>query len=174
MRLRLIPFTADMITDRYLDWLAGDEVNKFSRRFGQARPTAAEAHSWLRGLSAAEHVLAILDPECGHVGNIKYGPIDRENARADLSILVGEYGSWNRGIGTEATYLVSRHLFEAVGLNRIDAGSSNPAFIRMVEKLGWHREGVLRQRVRIGGRFVDWTLVAQLAAEFRRRPELEA
>lgn len=174
VRLRLIPFTADMITDRYLDWLADDEVNKFSRRFGQARPTSAEAHAWLRGLSAEECVLAILDPELGHVGNIKFGPIDRQNARADLSILVGEHGSWNRGIGTEATYLASRHLFKVVGLNRVDAGSGNPAFIRMVEKLGWRREGLLRQHVRIGDRFVDWILVAQLAAEFHRRPELEA
>jgi RimJ/RimL family protein N-acetyltransferase len=70
-------------------------------------------------------------------------------------------------------YLVTRHLFEDRALNRVDAGSANPAFIRMVRKLGWRQEGVLLQRANIGGCLLDWTLVAQLAAEFKHRSEFE-
>jgi [ribosomal protein S5]-alanine N-acetyltransferase len=171
--LRLVPFSTAMITDRYLDWLADPEVNRFSRRLGRPRPSTAEALAWLRGLAPEEFVLAILDPALGHVGNIKFGPVDRENSRADLSILLGERRCWNRGLGAEAMYLVTRHLFEDRALNRVDAGSANPAFIRMVRKLGWRQEGVLLQRANIGGCLLDWTLVAQLAAEFKHRSEFE-
>jgi RimJ/RimL family protein N-acetyltransferase len=170
----LRPFDAGQICERYLRWLSDPEVNAYSRRSGQAPITAADAERYLASLAAEEVVLGIHLAGEGHVGNVKFGPVDRVNDRCDISILIGEKKVWGRGVGKEAVYLVSRHLFEEVGLHRLDAGSGNPAFIAMVERLGWRREGVLRQRVRIGERLVDCVLLAQLRPEFHRRPELEA
>lgn len=169
----LRPFDAGQIHDRYVAWLNDPSVNEYSRRAGGRRIDAAEARRYLEGLGRDEVVLAIHHREHGHVGNVKYGPVDRDNRRADISILVGEPAVWSRGVGAEAVYLVTRHLFEEVGLNRVDAGSSNPAFLRMVRKLGWTVEGVLRQRIRTAEGYRDHTLVAQLAEEFERRPEFE-
>ncbi len=166
-------FTTDDITPRYLSWLSDPETNEHSQRHGQAPTSAESARHYLSNLSPEEMILAIELESEGHVGNIKFGPVDRRNSRSDISILIGEKAVWGRGVGKRAVYLVSRFLFEEVALHRLDAGSGNPAFIAMVERLGWCREGVLRQRVRIGERLVDWVLLAQLREEFRRRPELE-
>jgi [ribosomal protein S5]-alanine N-acetyltransferase len=170
--LQLVPFTKADITSRYLAWLADAEVNRYSRRRDLPPETAAGAACYLDGLPAEAEVLAILCPPHGHVGNIKF-EVDAVNRRADISIVIGERAVWGRGVGAEAIYLVSRHLFEARRLHRIDAGTCNPAFERSVLKLGWRREGVLRQRVALGGAYHDYVILAQLAAEFRRRAEHE-
>lgn len=120
----------------------------------------------MNSLRADEHVLAILVGD-EHVGNVKFGPIDWQNACADISILLGERKVWGQGIGAEAVYLVSRYLLKTLGLNRVHADSFNPAFLKLVDKLGWRIEGVLRERVRLDGRFFDDTVVSQLAREFR-------
>ena len=171
--MTLTAFEQSDITPRYLSWLGDAEVNQYSQRHGQAAPTAEEARAWLAERAPDEHVLAIRTDDRGHVGNLKYGPVDRHNSRADISILIGEKQCWGTGIGAESIYLLTRHLFADQGLNRVDAGSGNPAFIRMVQKLGWQIEGVLRQRVLIADRFIDWTLVALLRDEFVLMPPYE-
>jgi ribosomal-protein-alanine N-acetyltransferase len=170
----LRPFDAAQISPRYLSWLTDPEVNKFSQRIGRREISADEAAAYLRGLGKDEHVLGIHTGAQGHVGNIKYGPVDWTNLRADISILIGERSVWGQGVGAAAMYLVTRFLFEEAGLNRVDAGSNNPAFLRMVEKLGWSVEGVLRDRVKTGDGYRDHTLVALLARDFAARTELEA
>ncbi|WP_425403018.1 GNAT family N-acetyltransferase [Hwanghaeella sp.] len=172
-RLTLRPFLPGDVHDRYLDWLADPVVNEYSQRRGAPRPTAREAQAYLSGLAEGEAVLGIHHPEHGHVGNVKFGPVDRPNGRADISILIGEPAVWGKGVGTEAIYLVSKYLFRTEALNRVDAGSRNPAFIRAVTKLGWKTEGVLRQRIGTPEGYKDYTLLAQLAEEFTERPEFE-
>jgi RimJ/RimL family protein N-acetyltransferase len=172
-RVVLVPFTGALITPRYLGWLADGEVNRYSRRLGQPAPSAEEARAWLAGLARDEIVYVIETDDFGHVGNVKYGPIKWSNLSADISIVLGERQIWGQGYGAEAIYVVSRHLFQTIGLNRLHAGSVNPAFVRVVEKLGWRREGVQREQARIGGRFHDSVLLSMLHRDFAIRPEFE-
>ncbi|MFN0042029.1 MAG: GNAT family N-acetyltransferase [Alphaproteobacteria bacterium] len=165
-RTTLRPFGPADIHARYLAWLGDPVVNAYSRR-GDGSITAEQAAAYLSDLGADERVLAIETDALGHIGNVKYGPIDRANRRADISIMIGERRSWGLGYGGEAIHVVSRHLFEHEGLNRLDAGTANPAFLRMVARLGWRVEGVLRERVWLRGQPLDWTLVAQLRSEFQ-------
>ena len=82
-----------------------------------------------------------------------------------------EYRSWNRGIMTEALDEVLRYGFEQLRLNRIEAQyeTDNPASGRVMEKAGMVREGVLRQRLKNKGRFVDVVLCAVLSQDDRIR-----
>lgn len=164
-RVTLTPFMPEHLSQRYLDWLNDPEVNAYSRRKGMPS-TIDDARRYMASLRPDEIVLAILVGD-RHVGNVKLGPVDWENACADISILVGERDVWGKGVGAEAVYLVGRHLLKEVGLNRIYADSRNPAFLRLVEKLGWRVEGVQRERLRVEDRFHDNTLVSLLACEFR-------
>jgi [ribosomal protein S5]-alanine N-acetyltransferase len=164
-RVTLVPFGPDRVTDRYLAWLNDPEVNAYSRRKG-THISPEDADRYLSSLRADEHVLAILMGD-EHVGNVKFGPIDWQNACADISILLGERKIWGQGIGAEAIYLVSRYLLKTLGLNRVHADSFNPAFLKLVVRLGWRIEGVLRERVRLDGRFFDDTVVSLLAREFQ-------
>jgi RimJ/RimL family protein N-acetyltransferase len=166
-RVMLRPFSLADITPRYLDWLSDNRVNEFSRRLGKPPETAEGARAWLAALKPDECVYAIEAAPFGHIGNIKYGPVSWSNLAADISIMVCEVSSWGQGFGAEATYLVSRHLFADRAVNRLAAASINPAFIRMVEKLGWQREGVQREESRVGGTFYDSVLLSLLKREFR-------
>jgi ribosomal-protein-alanine N-acetyltransferase len=165
--LRLAPFAAEDISTAYLAWLSDPEVNRYSRRVNQGPVSRTDAKDYLAGLAQDEIVLAIFHAEHGHVGNIKYGPVDWTDKSADISILIGETKCWGQGIGSEAIFIVSRYLFGELGLIRVDAGTCNPAFIRMVEKLGWRIEDVKPAHIRIGKQWMDYTFLAQDRREFR-------
>jgi ribosomal-protein-alanine N-acetyltransferase len=172
-RVSLVPFSESHLTERYLGWLNDPEVNAYSRR-RDVRSSLGDVRAYLASLRDDEHVLAILTEAEGHVGNIKFGPVDWQNSCADISILIGARAVWGQGIGAEAVYLVSRHLLKETGLNRVHADSCNPAFLKLVAKLGWQVEGVLRERVRLGDTLHDDTVVSLLAREFRTLPAFEA
>lgn len=171
--VRLVPFTAEMISHRYIGWLNDPEVNRYSRR-RFVRSSEADAREFLAHLHPDEHVLAVMDrEENSHVGNIQFGPVNSFESRAEIRILIGERSRWGRGYGTESIYLVTRHLFETLGLHRVEANSCNPAFIRCVEKLGWKREGCLRERFPFEGKRLDYVQLGQLRREFARSESYE-
>lgn len=77
---------------------------------------------------------------------------------------------WGRGIMTEAMRAVIEFGFEEMELNRIeaDASAENIASIRVLEKLGFQREGVEREQYYENGHFHDLILFALLKREYRR------
>ena len=169
----LRPFTLEMISERYLAWLTDPVVNHYSRRRNMPPETAANAIAYLESRGPEEKVFAIIHQDLGHVGNTSYGPIDRINDRSTIGIMIGEPEAWGRGIGSEALYLLTRHLFEDLGVHRVEAGSANPAFARLAQKVGWSIEGIARERARVGSEYFTETHLAQLSHEFVRRPEFE-
>lgn len=161
--ITLLPFTEADITDRYIGWLNDPEVNRYSRRRDLPPSDAAAALKYLRASGDTAPIWKI-GVAGDHVGNIQ-ASLDEHNRRADISIVIGERSVWGKGVGAAAVYTLSRHLFSR-GLHRVDAGTCNPAFVRLVEKLGWVLEGRQRQRVMLGGVLHDYWLLAQLASEF--------
>lgn len=161
------------MSDRYVAWLNDPDVNRYSRR-RHFTTTADDVSRFIKSLTPDEHVLAILtNDDDTHIGNIQFGPIDRLARCAEIRILVGERSVWGRGYGTEAIYLVTRHLFGEERLHRVEANSCNPAFVRAVQKLGWREEGRLRERFPLDGGFVDYLWFGLLHGEFLRRQEFE-
>jgi [ribosomal protein S5]-alanine N-acetyltransferase len=80
---------------------------------------------------------------------------------AELGYWLGE-AHWGRGIATAAVKAFTRYAFEAHDLLRIFAGvfSWNPGSMRVLEKAGYSREGVLRQSVVKDGQMLDKMLYA--------------
>jgi ribosomal-protein-alanine N-acetyltransferase len=74
-----------------------------------------------------------------------------------------------RGIMTEALEAVLRYGFETMRLNKVEALTDlrNVASIRLLEKLGFHQDGVLRENMYFHGRFIDEAVFSQLASEWR-------
>ena len=85
---------------------------------------------------------------------------------AEIAILIGRADARGKGLGGEAVYLLARHAFQAMNLHRVFAGTFNPAFVRCVEKLGWVREGVFRERIWANGAYHDQIWLAQLRRDF--------
>lgn len=156
-------------TDAYLAWLNDPAVLRF--RTPKAYPTTrSQLKSWIEGLPArGDLVLAIrLKASDRHIGNISLNSIQWVHRSAELSIMIGARDVWSRGAGTEAIRLLSAHGFGSMGLHRLWAESPNPAFNKVMQKLGWTREGIKREAFLLDGRYVDFVCWSLLAKESRK------
>jgi len=72
-----------------------------------------------------------------------------------------------RGVGTAAQRLLVEYLFATTLVNRLQAVTDleNLAEQRVLERIGFRREGVLRGLALIGGRWRDGVLYAQLRGD---------
>ena len=71
---------------------------------------------------------------------------------------------WGRGIMTAVVQRLCRHAFEEFGLAKITAHvfPLNQASARVLEKCGFHEEGLLRKHFLKDGQFIDARLFAML------------
>jgi RimJ/RimL family protein N-acetyltransferase len=83
--------------------------------------------------------------------------IDRYNRRCSLGIEIGEKSEWGKGFGRETLSAVIHYCFTTLNMNRIgaEAWAFNERSIRMLEALGFKREGVVRQYLLKNGAFFD-------------------
>ncbi|MEV0328211.1 GNAT family protein [Micromonospora echinospora] len=120
--------------------------------------------------------LAVVDRATGTcVGEVVLNQWDARNRSCNFRTLIGPAGR-DRGLGTEAVRLVVGHGFERLGLHRIslEVYHLNPRARRVYEKVGFVAEGVLRDALRDGDRWVDATVMSVLAPEWavhRGHPE---
>jgi len=71
---------------------------------------------------------------------------------------------WGRGIMTAAVRVTSEHVFDKFDVVRLEAPvfEWNPASMRVLEKCGFVREGVLRRSVLKDGQLIDSVLYARV------------
>jgi ribosomal-protein-alanine N-acetyltransferase len=93
--------------------------------------------------------------------------IDFKDRNAELAIVIGEAEEWGRGLGTEATRLVVGHAFGTMNLHRIwlQVFEDNARAIGAYEKVGFRREGLLRQALFREGRYWDVAMMGILREE---------
>lgn len=127
--------------------------------------TPEEARRWIRLVAGQEPPteFAIALPETDEaVGGIGFIPqTDVHRRSAEVGYWLGE-AHWGRGIMTAAVRALTTHAFARHDLIRLYAMvfSSNPASMRVLEKAGWTREGVLRHHVTKEGHTLDVVLYA--------------
>ncbi|WP_173917191.1 GNAT family N-acetyltransferase [Halobacillus sp. Marseille-Q1614] len=71
------------------------------------------------------------------------------------------------GFATEAVELIVEYAFKELQLHRIEAGvmPRNIASIRVLEKAGFHKEGIARKNVKINGKWEDHQMLALINPE---------
>ena len=97
------------------------------------------------------------------IGTIGFMWVQQENRAAEIGYSLSR-AYWNKGVMTEALDAMITFGFEKLNLNRIEGQfeSDNPASGRVMQHVGMHREGLLRQRLFNKGRFADVELYAIL------------
>lgn len=113
--------------------------------------------SWALTLKGEDQVIGL----CG------FGYWARQIRMAELGFdLAKTY--WGRGLITEAAGVVVRFGFDQMNLNRIvaEVHGNNAASIRVMEKLGFMLEGVLRDDGYENGQFYDQRLYGLLRREY--------
>lgn len=103
-----------------------------------------------------------------YIGNVYLTHVDWINKSGQTHILIGEKKFWGMGYGTEAELLILRFAFCERGLQRISARvlESNIASIKMHEKCGYVKEGLLRKAVYKNGEFQNLVVLSILKEEF--------
>lgn len=91
--------------------------------------------------------------------------------QADLSIILGERSARGQGYGTEAIILLLEYAFGYLGLHRVSIGvvGFNTSALAFYEKIGFRREGVLRDGYYHAHRFSDFVMLSLLEDEYRTR-----
>ncbi len=127
-----------------------------------------EIERWTSAEQIAGRFAIRLAETSEYLGFVHLGEIERDHGRCKLGYLIGEKALWGRGYATEAVRAVVGHAFGPLGLRRIQAGAyaTNPASIRVLEKTGFRREGVLRSSVRRGDVFIDEIVFGLLSDEW--------
>ena len=82
----------------------------------------------------------------------------------------GQIGYWmgaehaGKGLMDEALELIVPHAFSTLGLHRLEAACipGNTRSMRLLEKAGFEREGLMRSYLKIGGRWQDHYLYARI------------
>ncbi|WP_440138085.1 GNAT family N-acetyltransferase [Stenotrophomonas maltophilia] len=92
--------------------------------------------------------------------------LDRDAARAEIGYLLAP-GMQGHGYMHEALQRVLHYLFGTLHLHRVEAeiDPRNQPSARVLDRLGFHREGLLRQRWRIQGELSDSAVYGLLAQD---------
>jgi ribosomal-protein-serine acetyltransferase len=104
------------------------------------------------------------------VGVVGLHGIDRVNRKTSVGYWVDQ-GHQGRGIVTRACAALLSYLFEELGLNCVEIGCAvgNARSAAIPERLGFTKEGLLRQREWLYDHFVDHVVYSVLASEWRQR-----
>ena len=111
-------------------------------------------------------------PEDVLIGHVSLFSFSTQNRRAEIGYgLARAY--WGQGFMREALTAVIDYAFGPLGLRRIEADTDprNQASLRALERLGFAREGLLRERWQVGDEISDSALFGLLAREWRARPK---
>lgn len=108
------------------------------------------------------------DPD-RHIGNISVWHISR-------SFKTGEIGYWVRsdeasqGIATEVTARTLHIAFRELRMHRVilRIAVGNRASERVAEKLGFFREGILREEIKVHGEWLDHSVWGLLEHEYKK------
>ncbi|MEG3192695.1 GNAT family N-acetyltransferase [Lysobacter sp. D1-1-M9] len=101
--------------------------------------------------------------------------IHREQGRAEIGYALRS-SHWGRGYAQDALRLALAHAFEGLALRRVEADIDprNQGSCRLAERLGFVREGLLRERWHVAGELCDSALYGLLAREWHAVPSDQA
>jgi RimJ/RimL family protein N-acetyltransferase len=101
------------------------------------------------------------------IGAVTLYAINHAQQRAEIGYAL-QSGHWGRGYAGEALDLALGHAFDALSLRRVEADIDprNSASCALVERLGFEREGLLRERWHVAGELCDTALYGLLARDW--------
>ena len=102
------------------------------------------------------------------VGTLSVFNLSPANRRAEIGYALART-HWGQGLMHEALGLLVEWAFDALQLHRLEADidPGNEASARSLQRLGFQREGLLRERWIVDGQVSDTAFYGLLAAEWR-------
>ncbi len=104
------------------------------------------------------------------VGKFTYFDFNPRNQSVEFGYTVNPKFR-NRGIGSNMLSMVINHLFSTKELNKLycQTAAFNIASVKLLEKLGFHRDGVLREHHELDGKLWDDYIYSILRREWHNQ-----
>ena len=124
---------------------------------------------------AWDYSVRMKDDPGTHVGNISMWSVSKLGKIAEIGYWV-RTDRTSRGVCTEAVGRLLEEAFTDMGFHKVvlRIAVGNDASDRVAEKLGFTKEGTLREELLIRGNWVDHTLWSLLDREYRSLKRTEA
>lgn len=169
-RLILRKIKAEDYKQMYENWACREECSRF---FPWSAATDIEVYknrvlTWVDSYKDDFYfnwLIELKEPKEA-IGIINLHDVDTEHRSAETSyILAPEH--WGKGLMTEALKCVLRYAFEALELNRVgaDVFEGNVASEKVLEKCGFQREGIAKEKYEKDGMYFDATLYGAFRKE---------
>lgn len=148
--------------NQWLPWARMDYTNSDTTAFIRESIQAwKEERAWDYSIRSND------DPK-RHIGNISFWTVSKLGKIAEIGYWVRS-DETSRGVCTESVGLLLEEMFNSLGYHKIvlRIAVGNDASDRVAEKLGFTKEGVLREELLIRGNWVDHSLWSLLDREYR-------
>ena len=134
----------------------------------QAAGYIAQIGDWFASRGGLQWGIALDDDDGRIIGTVTLCAFALDHRRCEIGYALGA-DHWGQGLAGEAVARALAFAFDELDLARIEADVDprNDASIRLLERLGFQREGLLRARWRVAGEVQD-ALVYGLLREDRR------
>jgi RimJ/RimL family protein N-acetyltransferase len=101
------------------------------------------------------------------LGTCSLFEINPSHRRASLGYALGS-AHWNQGLALEATRLAVQYAFGVLQLHKLEADVDprNASSLRLLDRLGFAREGLLRERWHVAGETQDSVICGLLARDY--------
>ena len=171
-----------------LRWITDEDVDAFYAIYSHpevmrywstppltARDQAAKLISEIQAGFQSQSVLkwgVVRHADNALIGSITLFNLDFIHRRAEIGYALGR-DYWRQGYMREALTAVIAYAFGELGFHRIEADVDprNDASIRTVERLGFKREGYLRERWQVGGEIQDALFFGLLRPDWEAKGE---
>ena len=153
--------------------IAGDQIARGD--FNPTRiasPRSIQKRFQDNGFASDENELFLICNESGAViGDVVHFQAKRYSTAREIGWSIHDPDNRRRGYATEAVTALIDYLFKSYPINRIECSTatSNHGSIRLAEKCGLVREGVLRGLVFVAGAYVDDLVLAILRADWEQK-----
>ncbi len=152
----------------YLAWLNNPELNEYSDSF-RTYPTFEKDISVFFSNHQKDSnniVFAMCCRKTGeHFGNCSLNDIDWINRRAQFNLNIGK-PKFRSLHFLDVLNIIANYAFNTLNLNKITGGAENVDLLKLHERLGWHKEGVLINHVFRNGEYHDIVIFALLKDNF--------
>lgn len=151
----------------FVKWINDPEVTQFLEL---SSPMSMEDEErWFANVVKSEEKVFSIDTKEGKlIGNVGVLRISWRDRSALIGIMIGEKEYWDQGYGTDAVETLLRYLFDELNMNRVYliADERNARALRCYEKIGFTREGLLRENRFKNGRYTNDVEMSILRSEW--------
>lgn len=153
-----------------LPWVNDSEITRHLLLYRPVSLTAEE--NFIDSLNENQdgiHLAIVLRDSDRLIGVCGLHKLDHKNRHASFGIFIGAKEEWGGGYGTEATRLIVNYAFATLNLHRVwlHVFEDNARGQRAYEKVGFQREGVLRQDFYREGRYWNTIVMGILREEWQ-------